>query len=77
MNDDEDDDLKPPTMPLGDIGIIAIALVFFIAFLWLMFGPSPFAGLTEKPNQTQSQSTAPAAPEEVTVTLPKKPKQEN
>jgi len=73
MNDD-DDDLKPPRMALGDIGTIGIALVFFLTFLWLMFGPSPFAGLTQKPNQTQAQSTAPAPPDEVTVILPKKPK---
>jgi len=30
---------------LGDWGVIVIALVFFAAFLGLMFGPSPLKGI--------------------------------
>ena len=67
MNDDQDDK-KFRMMPLGDIGTLAVALVFLVAFLWLMFGPSPFAGLY------QSAKQAPAQPQEVTVTIPDKGK---
>ncbi|MGA7676352.1 MAG: hypothetical protein WCA78_15060 [Rhizomicrobium sp.] len=67
MNDDQDDE-KFRMMPLGDIGTLAIALVFLVAFLWLMFGPSPFAGLYQNAKQ------APAQPREVTVTVPDKGK---
>ncbi len=69
MNDDQDDD-KPPRMALGDLGTIGIAMVFFLTFLWLMFGPSPFAGLYDKPSQAQAPS------QEVTVSLPEKPKRD-
>ena len=67
MNDDQDDK-KFRMMPLGDIGTLAVALVFLVAFLWLMFGPSPFAGLFQNAKQ------APAQPQEVTVTVPDKGK---
>ena len=67
MNDDQDDK-KFRMMPLGDIGTLAVALVFLVAFLWLMFGPSPFTGLF------QSAKQAPAQPQEVTVTIPDKGK---
>ncbi len=60
---DEDDD-KPPKIPLGDYGTIAIAAVFLFGFLYLMFGPSPFEGLFKKP--------APAPSGEVTVSIPQK-----
>ncbi|HEY0281385.1 MAG TPA: hypothetical protein VGC27_02045 [Rhizomicrobium sp.] len=62
MNDDQDDEKSPP-MPLSDITTLLVCLAFLAGFLWLMFGPSPFAGFTE---------TAP--PQEVTVTLPGKAK---
>ena len=66
---DEDEDLeKFRLMPLGDIGTLVIALIFFIGFLWLMFGPSPFAGLYK------ALKPAPAAPAEVSVSIPAKPK---
>ena len=67
MNDDQDDK-KFRMMPLGDIGTLAVALVFLVAFLWLMFGLSPFAGLFQNAKQ------APAQPQEVTVTVPDKGK---
>ncbi|MGC9955031.1 MAG: hypothetical protein ABSD21_12245 [Rhizomicrobium sp.] len=67
MNDDQDNE-KFRLMPLGDIGTLAVALVFLAGFLWLMFGPSPFAGLYQKPKQAAAQ------PQEVTVTIPEKSK---
>ena len=66
MDDDQDDE-KFQMMPLGDIGLLGIALVFLVAFLWLMFGPSPFAGLYQTPKQAPQSS-------EVTVTIPEKSK---
>ena len=67
MNNDQDDE-KFRLMPLGDIWTLVLALMFFVGFLWLMFGPSPFAELYQKPKQ------APAQPQEVTVTIPDKSK---
>ena len=67
MDDDQDDE-KFQMMPLGDIGLLGIALVFLVAFLWLMFGPSPFAGLSQQAKQ------APTQPSEVSVTIPEKSK---
>ena len=67
MDDDQDDE-KFHMMPLGDIGLLCIALVFLVAFLWLMFGPSPFAGLSQQAKQ------APTQPSEVSVTIPEKSK---
>ena len=66
MNDDQDDEKKFQMMPMGDIGTLVIALIFLAGFLWLMFGPSPFAGLY--------QTAKPAPPQEVIVTLPAKAK---
>jgi hypothetical protein len=66
MNQDDDDDLKQPPIPLGDLGIILVAAMFLIGFLWLMFGPSPFAGLFDQAKQ------APEPPPVVTVTVPPK-----
>jgi hypothetical protein len=66
MNDDQDGEKKFQMMPMGDIGTLVIALIFLAGFLWLMFGPSPFAGLY--------QTAKPAPPQEVTVTLPAKAK---
>ena len=66
MNDDQDGEKKFQMMPMGDIGTLVIALIFLAGFLWLMFGPSPFAGLY--------QTAKPAPPQEVTVPLPAKAK---
>lgn len=66
MMDEDEDDNKFRLMPLGDIGTLAIALIFLFGFLWLMFGPSPFTGLIK--------AASPAQPEEVTVGLPQKSK---
>jgi len=59
MNDDQDDK-KFRMMPLGDIGVIGIALVFFVAFLWMMFAPSPFAGMFP-PEKNGAASSVPQA----------------
>jgi multidrug efflux pump subunit AcrA (membrane-fusion protein) len=67
MNDDQDDE-KFRLMPIGDMMTLAVALVFLAGFLWLIFGPSPFAGLYD------SAKTAPAQPQEVIVTVPAKGK---
>jgi len=61
MNDDQDDK-KLRMMPLGDIGVIGIALVFFVAFLWMMFAPSPFAGLFPPEKKDAAASTPQTAP---------------
>lgn len=69
--DDDGDDKKFRMMPLGDIGTLVIALLFFVLFLILMFYPSFFGQfLMPAPGsqQTQQQSG------EVSVTLPPKPK---
>ena len=65
MIDDQDDE-KFRLMPMGDIATLLVALAFLAGFLWLMFGPSPFAGLY--------QTAKPAPPQEVIVTLPGKAK---
>ncbi len=65
MNDDQDDN-KFQMMPWSDITTLVVALAFLAGFLWLMFGPSPFAGLY--------QAAKPAPPQEVIVTLPGKAK---
>jgi len=54
---DDDDDIKPPPIPAGDIGIIFVAAVFLIGFLYLMFGPSPFEGLFKQANQPAAQNS--------------------
>ena len=66
MNPDDDDDLKQPMIPAGDLGTILVAAVFLLGFLYLMFGPSPFEGVFK--NSPAPQQQAPAG--EVTVTVP-------
>ena len=71
-NEDDDDDLKQPMIPAGDLGTILLAAVFLLGFLYLMFGPSPFQPLIDqasKLRQTQAPSSG-----EVTVTVPDKQK---
>jgi hypothetical protein len=65
--DDNDDDLKQPLIPAGDFGIILLAAVFLLGFLFLMFGPSPFEGAFKDQPAPQA-----ASGQEVTVTLPQK-----
>jgi len=65
--DDDDDDLKQPMIPAGDLGTILLAAVFLLGFLFLMFGPSPFDDLFKN-----RPAARPAAAPEVTVTLPQK-----
>ena len=67
MEPENDDDLKQPMIPAGDLGTILIAAVFLLGFLYLMFGPNPFAELGKgaPPAAQQPQN-------EVTVTLPQK-----
>jgi hypothetical protein len=65
MNQEDDDDLKQPMIPAGDLGTIVIAGVFLLGFLYLMFGPSPFEGVFVK-------KAAPRPAAEVTVTVPPK-----
>ena len=48
--------------------LLGIAGACLLGFLYLMFGPSPVAELTEKARQAKS------APSEVTVSLPEKTK---
>jgi len=67
MDPENDDDLKQPMIPLGDLGTILIAAVFLLGFLYLMFGPNPFEAMVK--------SGGPAAQRpqnEVSVTLPQK-----
>lgn len=65
MEPDNDDDLKQPMIPAGDLGTILVAAVFLLGFLYLMFGPSPFEGMFKNKPAPQQ---APAG--EVTVTVP-------
>ena len=65
MDPDNDDDLKQPLIPAGDVGTILVAAVFLLGFLYLMFGPSPFEGVFKS---TPAPQQAPAG--EVTVTVP-------
>lgn len=67
MDPENDDDLKQPLIPAGDIGTILIAAVFLLGFLYLMFGPNPFEALVKA---AKPQPQTPAG--EVTVTLPQK-----
>lgn len=71
MNNDEDDD-KPPGIPAGDIGTILLAAVFLVGFLYLMFGPSPFAPLIQQASKLRAPQQSSG---EVTVTMPEKQKQ--
>lgn len=66
--DDNDDDLKQPLIPWGELGPVLIAALFFIGFLWLMFGPSPFEGLVK-----QAKMSAPQ-PSESVINLQKRSK---
>jgi hypothetical protein len=68
MDPDNDDDLKQPLIPAGDVGTLVVAAVFLIGFLYLMFGPSPFEGMFKDKPAPQQQ--APAG--EVMVTIPPK-----
>jgi len=65
--EDNDDDLKQPMMPAGDLGIILIAAVFLLGFLYMMFGPNPFEALVKSAKPAAQQPAS-----EVTVTLPQK-----
>lgn len=67
MNDDQEDK-KFHMMPGSDMVLLGIAGACLLGFLYLMFGPSPVAELTEKARQAKS------APSEVTVSLPEKTK---
>ena len=67
MINDEDDE-KPPRMHVGDMLSIGVAGACVLAFLYLMFGPSPFQPLIDKAKHDAAQ------PVEVPVTLPEKPK---
>jgi hypothetical protein len=67
MNDDQEDK-KFHMMPGSDMVLLGIAGACLVGFLYLLFGPSPFAELTEKARQAKS------APSEVTVSLPEKAK---
>jgi hypothetical protein len=65
MSDDKEEKL-PRDFGLGggDIGVILVALIFFLGTLYLFIGPSPFAPLIEQWNRK------PPPPTEVTVGLP-------
>ena len=67
MDPEDNDDLKQPMMPLGDLGTIAIAAIFLLGFLYLMFGPNPFEAMVKS-----AKSQPPPASNEVTITLPQK-----
>ncbi|MDE1938482.1 MAG: hypothetical protein KGI68_05630 [Alphaproteobacteria bacterium] len=68
---DEDDEKEKFRMPpLGDIGTVFVALVFFVALIWMMFWHTPFATMFDK-SKPQPEK---AAPSEVTVDVIAKPK---
>lgn len=61
LPDDEDDD-RPP-IPWGDYGTLILAAIFSLTGLYLIFGPSPFAGV-KLPHVAPSP---PAQSQEVTI----------
>ena len=65
--DDDDEDRGSRWLHLGDLGTILLAGVFLVGMLFMMFGPSPFEGVTFKA-RPESQ----AEKGEVTITLPAK-----
>lgn len=62
---DDDKDERAGWLHLGDIGTIALAGVFLVGMLYMIFGPSPFDGIAWK-KQPQGEKG------EVTITLPAK-----
>ncbi len=68
---DEDDEKEKFRMPpLGDIGTVLVALVFFVAMIWMMFWHTPFATMFGQPKPEQAQPVV----SEVTVDVIAKPK---
>ena len=64
LPDDEDD--RPPPVPWGDYATLILAAIFSLTGLYLIFGPSPFAGIKIAPN-----SAPPAQSQEVTIGIGK------
>ncbi len=73
MNQDDDDDLKQPLIPVGDLAPILTAAVFALAFLaglfWVLTTNDPWHDYIPKgkPAAQQQESTG-----VVPVTLPEK-----
>ena len=65
LPDDEDD--RPPPVPWGDYATLILAAIFSLTGLYLIFGPSPFAGIKILPNS----APPPAQSQEVTIGLGK------
>jgi hypothetical protein len=65
LPDDEDD--RPPPIPWGDYATVALAAIFSLTGLYLIFGPSPFAGIKVAPHT----APPPAQSREVTIGLGK------
>jgi hypothetical protein len=63
LPDDEDD--RPP-VPWGDYATVILAAIFSLTGLYLIFGPSPFAGIKVAP-----KAPPPAQSQEVTIGLGK------
>ena len=68
LPDDEDD--RPPPIPWGDYATIALAAIFSLTGLYLIFGPSPFAGIKAPTSQPPAHAQ-PAPPNEVTIGIGK------
>lgn len=68
MPHDEDD--RPPPFPWGDYATVILAAIFSLTGLYLIFGPSPFAGIKIAPHTAPPAQSQPAS-QEVTIGLGK------
>lgn len=62
MSSDDDDDDRGPFIEWGDLATLLLAAVFTLTGFFLIFGPSPFAGL-----KALHPPPPPAASGEVTI----------
>ena len=60
--DDDDDDDRGPPIAWGDLATLILAAIFTLTGFFLIFGPSPFAGL-----KAQHPAPPPAANGEVVI----------
>ena len=72
MSQPDDEDDRPPPVPWGDYATVALAAIFSLTGLYLIFGPSPFAGIKIAPSSAPpSAQSRPAQDQEVTIGLGK------
>jgi hypothetical protein len=71
MSSDDDDDDRGPFIEWGDLATLLLAAVFTLTGFYLIFGPSPFAGLKAlhppPPAAASREAPPPATSGEVTI----------